>query len=427
MVSLKNLCTMLEKSGAINLHTTKNRQQSIYVVVTYVMFILYICGHLFSTVTRSIRYEPEFVQMIADDALYLMILLSINNYRAEYRLLGKLLYMESSFSKACHGIIKKCEREANLIFKFSLGAVFCANVEKIFKALLPIPSAELEIRRYVYRTENAHRRHPSNVRILFMDESKSYTYEIIYLFQSWIFVLLIVWITVVITFIPVLVVHMRGQYKILAKYIEKIGEVHRDPLGNAIVYTNIETDEYVVLKLKKRDGKTDRRIQMREKRELQNEYQRRYLIQIFKFHKRILMYQDQCVKLLSPIVLSLVMGHTIIFTLGLCQLVLSRTELSPQRLFTFISEFVAEAFAYFILCNCSEIANDCNLILCKAINTCSWTNCSSQTRRDISILLRRVQQPNHLRFYSGALILSRAYFLKVLKVAYTFLNFVLNV
>uniref|UniRef100_A0A8D8Z3Y1 Uncharacterized protein n=1 Tax=Cacopsylla melanoneura TaxID=428564 RepID=A0A8D8Z3Y1_9HEMI len=100
------------------------------------------------------------------------------------------------------------------------------------------------------------------------------------------------------------------------------------------------------------------------------------------------------------------------------------SKLSRMRFIKLNMEVVAVFGDLFYLINVSEISDDCNGLLRRALVDCSWTKCSSKTRRDICMLLRRVQRSHHMKFYDGAIVLSRVFFLNITKIAYRFVNFV---
>ncbi|KAL1457063.1 hypothetical protein WDU94_001736 [Cyamophila willieti] len=116
--------------------------------------------------------------------------------------------------------------------------------------------------------------------------------------------------------------------------------------------------------------------------------------------------------------------NNLIFALFLFQLTLSSISMSKARLCKLVAEFVAFGIQYFYLCNKSDLLDDCNGNILRAIgNSGCWMRCSSQTRRDLCMLIRRVQKPNHLRFFQGAIIISRDYFMRVVKLSYSLVNF----
>lgn len=107
----------------------------------------------------------------------------------------------------------------------------------------------------------------------------------------------------------------------------------------------------------------------------------------------------------------------------LYMLVASSTQISPLRYCKFVAEFIGVILEFFILCNSSEVSDDCGNMVHNAINKSSWQMCSNNTRRDLCILLRRVQKPSHMKFHNGAIVLSKVLLVKVIKIAYTFVNF----
>uniref|UniRef100_A0A8D8X680 Uncharacterized protein n=1 Tax=Cacopsylla melanoneura TaxID=428564 RepID=A0A8D8X680_9HEMI len=117
------------------------------------------------------------------------------------------------------------------------------------------------------------------------------------------------------------------------------------------------------------------------------------------------------------------MANYIVFVLCLYILVASNIPLSPQRYFKFLGEFTIFLLEFFLICNSSELMDDCSGMVRDAVNTSNWINCSKQARRDLRMILRRVQVPNHLRFHQGTVVLNRLFFLKVFKVVYSFVNF----
>uniref|UniRef100_A0A8D8T7E3 Uncharacterized protein n=1 Tax=Cacopsylla melanoneura TaxID=428564 RepID=A0A8D8T7E3_9HEMI len=119
-----------------------------------------------------------------------------------------------------------------------------------------------------------------------------------------------------------------------------------------------------------------------------------------------------------------VMLNNVLFALCLYQLTASSFKsISKARLYKLVLEFMAVFVQYYYLCHSSETLDDLQIRVNRAITRSLWFKCSNNTRRDICMLLRRTQGPNHLNFYDGAIVLSRAYFLSVVKLSYTFVNF----
>lgn len=131
----------------------------------------------------------------------------------------------------------------------------------------------------------------------------------------------------------------------------------------------------------------------------------------------------QLLELWSPVMFVFIIANNFMFCLCLYQMVLSPTALSPMRYLKFSGEIAAVAMAYFLLCNASEILDDGNASMERAVLNCAWHKCSVDTRRDLCLILRRLHRRNHLRFYNGAVVLGRRFFLGVLRLTYSFFNF----
>lgn len=134
-------------------------------------------------------------------------------------------------------------------------------------------------------------------------------------------------------------------------------------------------------------------------------------------------FSFQLINLVSPLALGILIANNILFSLCLYQMVVNPTKLSQYRLFKFIAEFIAVTIEHFLILNTSEQVDDCNVLMRQAITNSGWHKCTNRTRRDICMLLRRVQIPNYLKCTGGAIVASRIFFLKLVKLSYSFVNF----
>ncbi|KAL1458490.1 hypothetical protein WDU94_008636 [Cyamophila willieti] len=120
----------------------------------------------------------------------------------------------------------------------------------------------------------------------------------------------------------------------------------------------------------------------------------------------------------------IILANNIIIPLCLYQMVTADSgTISIMRYFKFIAELIATLMQYYFMCNASEMADDCHGALRTALVRSRWDRCSYGMRRDLLMLVRQAQRPNYMSFYNGAIVLSRVQFSKVVKVAYTFINF----
>lgn len=131
----------------------------------------------------------------------------------------------------------------------------------------------------------------------------------------------------------------------------------------------------------------------------------------------------QLVTILSPSIGFILILITLVISLSLYQIMVHDTDMSTMRVLKQVSDFQGILLVLFFIMNMSELVDDCNGLMRHALINCDWTRSSCRTQRDIRMILRRVQVPNHLIFYEGALVLSRASFLKIYKIAFNFVNF----
>ncbi|KAL1453154.1 hypothetical protein WDU94_007324 [Cyamophila willieti] len=323
MVSVRFLCTSLERLGVLNLNkeivtTSKKRTlQDMIVLVHYSIVLIIWSGHLLCTVMRSVRHSAEFTQAVLEDCfllsgLYFTIFLRVNKDQLD----SLITFMENSFSKADKKIIALCEHKCKVLLTAVFVAIGCSALGAFLESFLPMSEKDVEIRRLVYRTQHPERRHPYNVHYPFIDESESWAFELVLMATIYFAVVMQCFFSVAICILPFIMLNVRSQYEILAKYIVKIGVKHRDHLGNEIFYTNIETNEVRILTTSDKAHKA-RKIYL-DKNALirrQLEYEQNYLKQIIQFHQKLLIFHDKvCCLCFSQIIMGSINPFHSIFT-----------------------------------------------------------------------------------------------------------------
>lgn len=253
--SLNLLIKTLRALGTVNSngeskkHGLKFFLLNIYQYLVHLSMILQLLLHFLSTILRSSRNFSEFSQFIMQDVLYFMLYWVLIFYTRRIPQLKELDRLLGGLSRADENVVKKCIKKTKLfIFINSFWTIFFYSAS-VLEALVPMSAEYNEMRRIVYRVENPQRRLPTNIYLPFVDESRSYYYELFFVFQ--IYVLVILWsipICMISTYIPILFIYIEGQYEILAKYAEQIGKRHYDVNKNGIFYTDIEKNEYLLFR-----------------------------------------------------------------------------------------------------------------------------------------------------------------------------------
>ncbi|KAL1449944.1 hypothetical protein WDU94_002412 [Cyamophila willieti] len=301
MVSMKQVCKFMEMTGLINMHRHKSRRrdylQNIYIFVQMGLFLLFLLCHMLNVLTRAVRYFPEFLQTLLENMVFLYLIIYTAHYQLRYRGLNYFIdQIDNTFSKADTKIIQKYHRLSDFICAGLITVVCNAVVCLFVETIIPISPDEVEIRRFVYRTEHPERKLPVNIRIPFLDETKSWTYEMIYAMLTYVLTMYGVWVGLLTSMVPITVIHLQGQYEILCKYILMIGQEHRDYAGNRIFYTNIESNEFVWEPVKRRPRQIKMKRILREKTDC---YKQNFMRQILRFHQRLITFQAEVSTLYS--------------------------------------------------------------------------------------------------------------------------------
>lgn len=273
----------------------KHKAQLIHVYIFNTLSVIILSAHLFSTVTRSIRYIPEFCQVLFEDAVIITAFYIRLTFRARRKQLKFLVdYMEHSFSTADQRIIDKCHQKqftTDLVFVTIMTTAFVSGSVEMFH----VSEVEYAIRQNVYQTKYPGRRLLYNLRFPFLDESEYWNFVILYAFEAFMTINFIMWTSLCISVTPSMAYHLRGQYEVIATHVEKIGTQHRDVEGNLIFYTNIRNNEYTTFK-QNRKMTCEGSSKMESKTGVQYNkysYEREYLRQIIQFHKELVEFKTK--------------------------------------------------------------------------------------------------------------------------------------
>lgn len=296
LITVNRIFYLMEMFGLKKLDTKSNairfRMHQAFIFMQISSCALFDAFHMYSTFTRSTRYLPEFCQMLLEDVIAITVFGFLLYIQANGEGLHSLKHFEThSFSQAIPKVVKKYQTKATIAFSCVFCVVAGAIAGGFLEALLPIASSELVIRQHVYRTSHPERRHPYNLRLPFLDESKSWAYEIIFIWIFYVNTAFILGSTMFISILPVSITLLQGQYIILAHYVEKIGKKHTDEVGNRILYTNIEKNKFSSEEFVMKTKYKNREVMFKWK-EL-NSYERRYLKQILRFHQKLIKFQEK--------------------------------------------------------------------------------------------------------------------------------------
>ncbi|KAI5698182.1 hypothetical protein M8J75_002964 [Diaphorina citri] len=224
--------------------------------------------HFLNTVLRAVHYWPEFLQRLLEDVVLDAIFLIMVGYRKVQ--------------------LKFC------MFGVLVGCVFVGFLLELWA---PLDEAELAMRRRLYQTARPERRLVFDIWIPGVDETESWTYEILIILQLYCGFIAYLTSVIAIMVIPTLVIYSQGQQRILCKHIQLLGTPHYDSDGNRIFYSNFEKNDYVIVLYAMERMRLTRRGWSQVYRKKQTEYERQYFRQIVRFHQKLLDFQEQVCKL----------------------------------------------------------------------------------------------------------------------------------
>lgn len=287
MVTVRDIFKSFQKIGIMPLQDEgiapwKKKLYRVFVCMHFSMLCISSLMHLYSTVTRSTRYMPEFYQALFEDSFGISGVSIIAFMSLSYdRFLPLLKFMEDSFSRADILVIRRCEQQSKAVYTSTAYVLAFIALSPIVECLLPLSDKELEIRRMVYQTKHPERRHPVNYKIPYVDESESWVYEFLFVFYVSENAFFMYSISLVISILPVALLHVQGQYEILAGFIRKIGRKHTDLHGRAIFYTNIDSNDFQYVSKKKKYPMI-----------VKQQYEQNYIKQIVMFHQKLLIFHE---------------------------------------------------------------------------------------------------------------------------------------
>uniref|UniRef100_A0A8D9AN58 Odorant receptor 22c n=2 Tax=Cacopsylla melanoneura TaxID=428564 RepID=A0A8D9AN58_9HEMI len=148
---------------------------------------------------------------------------------------------------------------------------------------------------------------------------------------------------------------------------------------------------------------------------------RMFVRHLIQSHQKIIDYETKIVTIFRSTMFRIILVNGLLYVMSLYQITLFTSQASTFSSYKSMFEFLATNIEYFYFCYSSEALDDCYATLRRNLYDSPWYNCSLATRKDLIVLLRRLQRPNYLKFKFN-IMLSNAFFLQVLKRAYSFVN-----
>ncbi|KAL1449012.1 hypothetical protein WDU94_000255 [Cyamophila willieti] len=398
--------------------------------------VVAIISHFLSTILHSVHYLPEFFSCLLEDVTIICtaVIILAFQYRIDF-IRSVIHFMETKFSTVDPKILAECHRKMLTTVKLFVALFMCVMAGLLAQWLTPMTEDELKLREALHGSKRQARRLMVNLWLPGLDETESWTYELLCLVQAYLAVTCALWSYVFfVTIFPMIVINAEGQMKILCRHIEMLGSPHKDSEGNQIFYTHFETNTYVsvssVLNFRTwsaspNSRKTTQELELLKRINVNKlrAYEREYLKQLIRFHQNLLTFIEQIFQKIAPGVLLIVIANYLNISITLYQVMVYSGHQSKTTLFKFLTELTLTLIQFYYYCDTMELWDDCQARMRTSLYFSRWYTCSLSTRKDIFLLLSRLRKPRHPRFCQGVIVLCNPWFVGLLRVCYQAVNF----
>lgn len=291
----------LEIIGVFNFNRFKQwrKYQRVLMCINYTFMFIFLVFHLYSTITRATKYVPELMQQLLEDIMNVNIIFYPTLYiTIKTKTLDRILtFMETEFCPLKGKILRQSRKRIILLFMTCFFSIGMSIVSCMMEAVLPLSPEEVAIHRYVYPAKRPERMLQWVIKVPFINETDSPYYEIIFLWELYLGALFVPIATFFVTFIPINISHIAGQYDVLCTHVKNFGRILRDDQGRRIYYTNIEKNQVGYYRAPSEmtiSGRDRYIVQMM----FENTYEEVHLRQIIQFHQKLLKFQQNVSTLL---------------------------------------------------------------------------------------------------------------------------------
>lgn len=156
----------------------------------------------------------------------------------------------------------------------------------VLENIFPLTEEELSMTEFIYRTENPGRNLVVHARIPFIDESKSWYYEVNFAMQIYTAFTFQPPVLVSCVLLLTIVTQLQVQYVILSRHIEMFGKHYGDSNNNLIMCMNMEENQYSVL------SKNDR-SRLYNEHGVKTFYEHHHFRQVVVFHQKLIHFESK--------------------------------------------------------------------------------------------------------------------------------------
>lgn len=218
----------------------------IYRSLVYILGLIAITFQLTSALIFARHQLEEFMYTILEFFYLMSFFLEafLFNLKLE-NFLDLLELMDQVYSETQDALAQKYDREEALFLKILLMIVSSLFVAVVLETLFPSSAETINMLKQVYRMEHPHRKLPFPVQSPFFDTTNMKHYPQMYVFELYVFILVLASVIQVVLVESVFSTSVEGQYERFSKYVALIGCELRNEKGEVIYCTDIKEGHLV--------------------------------------------------------------------------------------------------------------------------------------------------------------------------------------
>ncbi|KAI5715963.1 hypothetical protein M8J77_025289 [Diaphorina citri] len=332
---------------------------------------------------------------------------------------------EKILTKANPKIYEKYEKQANFYQRVTLTLCVSLFVSFIVETWSPMTTRNCEVYKNVYHLKPPYRKLPLTIRTPFLDSYPWPVYIFLYVSEMHLCFLCFASFYFVSGLQTTIALPLTGQYEMLCEFIRLIGREHRDVNGERVFYTDIANGNFLYRTETELFGKHRlQRMTQSNRREKYKIYEKYFVRGIIIRHQKLISckqrYQDLMSSLFDNLMLVPVFAMVVI---AFYQMFFLRDQLFTVEGVKILIEFLIMVVVESQFVEVSEKMDDCHQAIVTTISESNWYLCAPEVRRDLCLVIRRCQRPNHLTFLSGLLVMNHSLIVYWLRFSFSFINF----
>ncbi|KAL1457404.1 hypothetical protein WDU94_007640 [Cyamophila willieti] len=455
---LRRYINWLHFAGLVSIPTYysepwKTRCHSYYHICATWSLYVFAVSNTASVFVNGINDFGEFCMRLWESECVLLALIELvyvaNNLTKFYKILA--LIEDLSQDHGQHPVVVRTQKIQNLFLNFSLISLYSLITgSKLLQALLPKDAKTLARTKRIYNLQN-----PQNTLILplyfpGLDTSEIHTFISIHIWELFVDVWITLTVLITVTFFTFLAHDIKAYVDILVEFTSRIGEEHRNDVGQVVYYTNLLRNRYLVAdnfqtpKSQNQPTTSGAETQDTDKNSAENQpitdpmiimikdferdkdsYDYFYVKQIVLFQEKILEITDKTYTFYTTTLKIRVLGVITLLFLAVVVILYPTSDIPLLNRLQINGEALSMTLVFILFFYSGELIGECNLTLRTAVYCSGWYNCANRTRRAVWLFMLRNLSKNYFSIFALGR-LEYDVMLRIFRGGYAFLNFVIN-